>query len=775
MPVNSKTIALRALCGWLLACLSVQVLPAQTPLASQAGSHEASHETSRPLPVLERTSGSVVFRWDLQKDRAELRMRHAASPFWQGPLLPSFWLKGAMGERQFIKAKAVGIPAGDHPLAGERNAGQPKDGQQGEVALVLEGLGRGLIRWEAAETGIIFRHLEIQWDAKPPDLVALYFGMAPLNAEEQVMVPTLERPFWPRWRADGYCIPSAKGSPIQSFFRFWDFGHANIPLGSFGPAMGTPYAAAYPRPLFSAAMGGNEGWVAMGPGALPDAALTLQIRSGTAALEWLYREDLWPRPAQRRRVWAEPLRLFWAPRAWDAYARLFDSFGPFPAVAAIHQQGHWNSWGNFKRGQTDLRDLADRVAGDFRLPILVLDEGWETSTSSGIPNRKTFPRFEEDLRYIKSKGLGVGFWQAIGWVHEPEKLGLGPADLLCGADGRPRRVTWCMSLDGADASYCLDPASPRARAFLRERTQRVMKQYGPRLLKLDFGYGLPDPDVTASRDPALRGERTAYALMQTIVQSAREINPDVTIQYYGIHPLMRPVTDMVALDDLGDAGGKEAAGHAQWSVWSALAGLQGTAINASSGYDWQYDVEILLNTAVIGAPGAVLPLPVAKESALSPGAIAHRQALARWHRRQVGWRPLWLNSEAGSLTSDPQLRCFGRLETAGGKQILSALALRDEAKEGLAAEDLPGVHWEGRWAIISQDRQDIYAASTLACIPFDRGWLELPRAEKPARVTAVYLDREEPAADWQWKQGSLRLDARPRAGGRPLLGFLIGK
>jgi len=429
--------------------------------------------------------------------------------------------------------------------------------------------------------------------------------------------------------------------------------------------------------------------------------------------------------------------------------------------------------GDFRRGQTDVRDLADRLAGDFRLSILVLDDGWETSRSSGIPNRKTFPRFEEDLKYIKAKGLGVGFWQAIGWVHEPEKLGLGPADLLCGAEGHPRRVTWCMGLDSADASYCLDPASARARAFLRERTQRVVKQYDPRPLKLDFGYGLPGPDVAASRDPALRGERTAYTLMQTIVDAAREINPDVTIQYYGVHSLMRPVTDLVSLDDMADAGGQEAAGHAQWSVWSGLAGLQGTAINASSAYDWQHDVEILLNTAVIGAPGAVLPLPVGKQPALPPEAIAHRQALARWHRHQVGWRPLWLNSEAGSLKSDPQLRCFARLETTGGKQVLTALALRDEAKQSLSAKDLPGVHWEGRWAIISQDRQDIYAASTLACIPFDRGWLELPRTEKPSRVTAVFLDREEPAAHWYWKQRSLRLDARPVDSDRPLLGFQI--
>ena len=299
--------------------------------AWQTKSLEWLERLERPaLPVLERTSGGAIFRWDLATDRAELRLPQATKPFWQGPLLPSFWLKGPAGDRQFIKAKAVGITPARTIITPKRSAsedlsltlrlGVDQGTTQGEVALSLEGMGHGFLRWEAAEAGIIFRHLEVQWDGRPPELVAMYFGMAPLSAEEQVMVPTLERPFWPRWQADGYCVPSAKGSPIQSFFRCWDFGHANIPLGSFGPAMGTPYAAAYPRPLFSAAMGSDEGWVAMGPGTVPDAALTLQIRSSTAALEWLYREDLWPAPAQGSRVWSEPLRLFWAPVAWEAYA-----------------------------------------------------------------------------------------------------------------------------------------------------------------------------------------------------------------------------------------------------------------------------------------------------------------------------------------------------------------------------------------------------------------------------------------------------------------------
>ena len=131
------------------------------------------------------------------------------------------------------------------------------------------------------------------------------------------MVPSLELPFWPGWSAEGYCVPSGKGGPVQSFFRNWDLGHATFPLGSFGPSLGTPYAAAFPRPMFSAAMGGQDGWVAFGPGTIPDAALTLEIRATTGTLHYLYREDLWGTPAGRTRVWPEPLRFAWAPTAWD--------------------------------------------------------------------------------------------------------------------------------------------------------------------------------------------------------------------------------------------------------------------------------------------------------------------------------------------------------------------------------------------------------------------------------------------------------------------------
>jgi hypothetical protein len=232
----------------------------------------------------------------------------------------------------------------------------------------------------------------------------------------------------------------------------------------------------------------------------------------------------------------------------------------------------------------------------------------------------------------------------------------------------------------------------------------------------------------------------------------------VTIQYYSIHPLMAPVEDLITLDDLGDAGGQEAAGHGEWSIWAALAGVQGRAINASSGYDWRDDNEVLLDTAVIGAPGSILPLPTGGEPPAPGLDFHHRRALVLWYRHTTLWKPLWLNSEKGAIGHEPQPRCFGRLEPIHGEDRLTALVLRPEGA-GENEMDVPGlgkVHWQGRWALISQDDEALANSHRLACIPFDGGSLRLPRTSEPTRVIAVDKS-EHPLTSWSWRESSLEV------------------
>lgn len=249
----------------------------------------------------------------------------------------------------------------------------------------------------------------------------------------------------------------------------------------------------------------------------------------------------------------------------------------------------------------------------------------------------------------------------------------------------------------------------------------------------------------------------------------------ITIEGFSIHPLMRRVADLCSLDDLGDAGGAvdaryEIDGHAQWSIWSALAGPRGTAINASSGYNAEAESDILMNTLVIGAPGAMLPMSDYDDSPAGRTRRRLRIALSRWRRRSTQWRPLWLDSEPGRLGLEPGLRSWGRLETFAGRQCLTALALRSPALHLL--RPLGVETFTGRWGLVAQDDAAVDASARLALIPFAAGAISLGLARPVRRVTAVYPDGERPPASARIEGNRVHIRVDSDAV-RDLLGMLV--
>ena len=684
-------------------------------------------------------SGGYRFTWDIAADNAAVYAERSKSPVWTGGLFPAF-IFGSPYAPVYSKA-AVDFSKSSI------------DSSAGRIGFTLGKFATGELQFEATENGVTFSQLAIDWAAEAQPVVSVYFGTSLLAPEERAAAPILHASFWPNWDATCVCVPGAKGAPLQSVFRRWDLGNANLPLGSFGPSLGTPYAAAYPRPLYAAAMGNQDGWVCLGSGAIPDGALSLRIMSSSACFQLLYREDLWGAFKGKRRVWASPLRISWARDPWHAYQKMFASFETRPLARKPQLKPQWNSWGDFRKNNYDLRALADWTA-DVGAEIVGLDDRWESFVGSGEPDRKRFAAFDDDIAYIKAKGLSLGFWQPVGWVDDPKEAGLSDEDLLVGKDGAPRRAAWDTN-PRSRSHFCLDPSSPGAVRFLRERTTRLMQKYHPALLKLDFGYGLPSPNTGAPRDPALRGERYSLRLLEIIAESARSIDPDVAIEYYSLHPLVRRIANVIALDDLGDAGTQEAAGHRQWSVWAALG--SGTSIMASSGYDWNSDADSILDSAVVGVPGAVLSRTMDDGSPVPRSFVNRRKALNRWYRRSIDWSPLWLNSSPGGYLQDPVMRCFGRLERIQGESRLTALTLREQDKHLVPRDALRGTTWQGNWALIAQDDEDIFQSRRLACIPVDGIFLELPRRSRPRRVIAVKSNSEEPWNDWKWADGKLQL------------------
>lgn len=643
-------------------------------------------------------------------------------PVWSGTLYPSLWAVLPDGSRAFLPVRGTSVSGG-------------------RVSLSLGDAGSGTAVWAETDDGLDLSSLELRL-ADGVRIVDLWFGATALTPDEQAAAPA-DLPFWPDWRAGGVCVPSGRPAPAASFFRSWDLGQATVPLGAFGPAVGSPYAAAFPRPLYAAAFGDDRGWLLAGAGSVPDAALTLEARSTSFGLRWSYREDLWG-AVDGVRTWTAPLRLTWGDTAWEAYDRYFASFPTPEREPSPHAAlSVWNTWGDFRSGTHDL-PAAAKAAADLECAALVLDDQWESMVSSGVPHTGRFPDFAADLDGAHAAGLEVGFWQSVGWIDDPAAVGLTDDDLLRGADGRPRRANWAQDPRDPAQHWCLDPSSPRTRAFLAERTERLVREHRPAVLKLDFGYGLPGPDVAVPADPALRGERLSQELHRIVAEAARRADPDVAILVYGLHPLHLALADIVALDDMGDHGAaNEGRGHRHWSVWAALAGtVGGVTVNGSSGYDWAQDDEVLLDTAVLGVPGAVLP------STGDVRALARRRALNRWHRRTRGWRPLWLSSSVGSLTTEPDVRSWGRLEDGA----LTALCLRDGAAP-------PEIAYTGRWALIAQDDADLRSGTgRAAVVPVGAGTLRLPCPRPPATLSR-WADGRAVAVDPVWHDGVLELTA----------------
>ncbi|HVW59083.1 MAG TPA: hypothetical protein VHC48_03575, partial [Puia sp.] len=263
-----------------------------------------------PYPALADTityrQDNLVFSWDPVQDSARVSCSTDGAVIWQGSLLPSFWLE-ADHHKLFVKAAVTAIP----------NASG-----SGELVLPIRigSLGRGTLVVTTEKWGIRFRQLNVTWTSKLPAIIEMYFGASDKAVKGSPVLPTWDRPFLPDWNAFGYCIPGAKEGPAQSYFRNWDFGLTNIALGSYGPSMGVPYGAAYPKPIYFAGMGSDDGFITLGAGSIPDATLSLRVEATRGCFQYVYNEDIWGGPKGIQRIWAEPLRITLGNNAWMAFA-----------------------------------------------------------------------------------------------------------------------------------------------------------------------------------------------------------------------------------------------------------------------------------------------------------------------------------------------------------------------------------------------------------------------------------------------------------------------
>lgn len=733
--------------------------------------NETRNETERPFSY---TQENFVFEWWLRSDSARVLHLPNRSVVWQGSLLPSFWLQ-VNQKKTFVKA-TLDKPLDKHKVS-ETGTGSGVSGVGTgflDLNLRIGAYGKGRLRISKESWGIRFSELSIEWQATIPAIIEMYFGASDEAVKRSSVWPTWDRPFMPDWQSFGFCVPGAKGGTPQSYFRMWDFGQANIALGNFGPSMGTPYGAAYPRPLLFAGMGSDEGFVAIGAGAIPDAAMSLHIQSTKGCFQYVYNEDIWGALPGKTRSWTDPLRIGLGGNAWQAFKKYYSSFPAKAEGTTAAPKSVWNSWGMWGQKKYLTRPIAD-FAKSVGAKVLVFDDPWEESQGAGKPNLKKFPHFFEDIAYARENGVDIGVWETVGWITDPFAYGLKKEDLILDRNGKPCKANWNFDPAG-ESYYCLDISSARVRDFIKQRTLGIMKTVKPAVIKLDFGYGMPSPSMGVARDPRYRGERMAHELTQLIAATAKSVNPEVTIQYYSISPLWMNNIDLVAMDDQGDLWYDIARGHQEWSLWGSLLSDKGISIGGSSGYKWELDDEVVLNTCILGPPGAVLSIYQKDELPVEPKYFNRRLAIDRWFRKTIAWNPLWLDSRAGDFTGPPKMNCWGRMEKTGKDSVLTALVLRGSSagslqpitagnnQQGAAAggtgvlgskieERVGTLKWEGRWGLLSQDDQDIFSTNRLALIPFDAGSITLPYPVKPVSVSQLNKAGETLFDKWEWANG----------------------
>ena len=685
-------------------------------------------------------SGNFHFEWNFNNDKAFMFQSETHDTLWKGSLLPAFWLQDAGGHTLYVKSQVIN---------------ETTDNDRTILDLRLPGLGKGKLVIIRESWGIAISELEITWDDVIPKIVDLYFGTSPVPEGRQSVMDKDGSPFSSDWDAFGYCIPGAKEGTVQSFFRMWDFGQADIALGSFAPSMSIPYGAAFPRPVLSVAMGNDKGWMLIGAGSLPDAPMTLKMRSSLGSINFCYREDLWG-AGGKVRAWSDLFRIVFAESAWNAYQQYFNTYPEKQDAHNGHQQAIWNTWGNWRNKEYPIHPMVD-FASQVKAETFVIDDPWEASQGLGKPDTVKFPQMFEDVDYMHTHNMSNGIWECMGWIGDTAACGLTKEDLICDKHGNPCVASWNFN-PFAPGYFCIDLSSPRSREFLKARTVTMMKMMKPSLIKLDFGYGMPNPNIGVPREPALRGEKYSFELMKIIRDAAKSVDPSVTIMYYSIHPVFLSLTDLVSLDDQGDMWYAIKEGHSQWSIWASLLSDRHVAISGSSSYDWHTDDEVILNTFILGSPGSVLGTHLDDSSPVPEKYLNRRLAINQWYRRTVDWEPLWLNSTTGNMVSPPVLNCWGRTEMADGKKILTSLILR--GKKDSSLDELQAFVWEGRWALVSLDAKGILEAERLALVPFDPGFISISLSASPEIIEKVNIQGTTQFRGWQWEKGVLtvRLD-----------------
>jgi len=561
--------------------------------------------------------------------------------------------------------------------------------------------------------------------------------------------------------ADTCVVPGGRQDPETAIFRTAELRDTTFFVGCFGT--GATFHQQWALPHYLACCYNDTGAPELPPaaciglGGVPDGVAQVRVDGGRFDYELAVRGDVWPyRRGRGPHRFDTPL-VFAVGSDWhDAGRRYFEALAKegwagkrgrsdVPAAAFWPQYDTWGDQGARRAflerfDEEALREIyADFRASGLRARLFVIDDKWEGAYGSLAHDEVRFPRFTELLDEIRADGHEVGLWTAFPRCEDYRALGLSEASVLITPEGAPyvqeqRGRSWQI----------FDPTDPEAAAHLAERARHLVRTYGPKLVKIDFGYEIPTPDVAGPHDASQGGERLFRRFVEIIGGALKEADPEIAVLYYCLTPLFGRHIDQCGMDDLWMSRGRYDAGYARRALLSTWCGCFGVVPYGSSGYDWRSAEEIWLDSAIIGTPGVIAPLAGDEYGAkLTPALAARYNGIARITRTNPRYEVAFYDAELREPGAGPTARSWARVED--GETVV--VVVRPRAG---APADTPFVRADGRVAVASLSDEGIGTARAVAIVPFDDGSVMVRRA-RPGRahVVARLLEGGEALVEWE--------------------------
>ena len=558
----------------------------------------------------------------------------------------------------------------------------------------------------------------------------------------------------PAAAASACVIPGGRQLPEQAIFRTAAIEDQRYSVGYFGLGTESDHQQwALPHYLVACYDAGDDAAPAShaacsGLGALPDGHALVRIDGGRFCYEISIRGDLWGHrrgPAPQR--FEAPLVTAVAADWYSAGLAHFDALfaegyarrkraEDVPASAFLSQ---FDTWGDqiHRRAildrfdETHLREIyaAFRASG-LTSKLFVIDDKWEHTYGSLEHDPERFPHFIELLDEVRAGGLGIGLWTAFPRCEDFRALGLTEDAVLMTPDGAPyverqRKRSW----------YIFDLTNADAAAYLAGRARHLVRTYRPAMVKIDFGYEIPLPDVAGPHDPSQGGERLLLRFLEVIVGAIKQEDPAIAILYYCLTPLLNQYLDQTGADDMWMSRGAYDACFAKRALLSSWCGSFGVVPYGSSGYDWRSAEEIWLDTAIIGAPGIIAPISVADEygDRLTPGLAARYNGIARITRTNPNYNVECYDADLHDPAAGPRARAWARIED--GRAVV--ITLRQAAGGTVRVAGIAEA--DGRAVIASLTDAGIGASAALAIVPFDAGRVSVALNGRGEPIVTAHL------------------------------------